>query len=1045
MDEDRNGRKDPIKDGRKNGTGKEGGVVQAKSADNKIPPKRDEKINTRSALKPGKDEADALTRIYNRSAFFARAGELIAQKEAGYYLLSCVDIDSFKVINDQYGMAAGDAVLRHVARCIRKTVAAMGGICGRISADQFAVLFPYADCAGEELQRFRERASLPACIPQRIRLRVGRYRVEDLSVPVDVMYDRALVAADAIRDSYGKDIEFYNEDMRNLILRRQRIVNAMEGALRAREFEVWFQPQYNHATGALVGAEALARWRRDGIYISPAEFVPIFEETGFIYEMDRFIWEEACRYLAKWKREGGTVLPVSVNLSRRDLLHEDFPGVLTEILGKYHLTPADLRLEITESAFSQQSKQMIAKAEELVREGFTVEIDDFGSGYSSLNTLKDVPASVLKLDMHFFDSSENGQRAGCIVESVVRMAKWLDMIVIAEGVETREQADYLKTIGCYYIQGYYYARPMPAADYEALFSGAPREPEVSHIKTLQTFDHNEFWNPKSMDSLIFNSYVGGACIFEYRGGMTEMLRVNDQYRRELSGLLLPEVSLHDAAVSRYIGMDGYRTLTATIEKAVTGGEVASCELTVRNRDKTAYLRASVRVIARTDDRYLCYGMITNLTDLRMAERKQRDTAVQLRALLENIEGGVSLSVYRGEGIGEIYVSDGFCALFGYTREEYENEVPCSSDLIFPEDRKRVEAELREIAVRSGSGVCEFRCRNRRGEVIFLRVCVSVVTLSGFPGTVLLSVATDITAERENLRQLAFLSDTAHEILAQPDAGCAINRALFRILSYFEGERAYVFENDPVHGLLHNTFEVCAPGISPQIGSLQNVPETVAKEWVWSGEPVAIPDVAALPEERPLRAMLLSQEITSLILVPLCRDGVSVGFIGVDNPKAAVREPVYLTSLGDYISFLLLRRDLNKQLTDEQQLSGELLDNLPCGAALYEMRGEVPQTVRVNRRFTELTGQTEAALRERPLALSYVHPDDRAMVTAAVEQALSKRTDIMRDFRILCADGSYRMFRADGRVRDRSDGKPFLYVTFTLLPENGANCKKERET
>lgn len=259
MDEDRNGRKDPIKDGRKNGTGKEGGVVQAKSADNKIPPKRDEKINTRSALQPGKDEADALTRIYNRSAFFARAGELIAQKEAGYYLLSCVDIDSFKVINDQYGMAAGDAVLRHVARCIRKTVAAMGGICGRISADQFAVLFPYADCAGEELQRFRERASLPACIPQRIRLRVGRYRVEDLSVPVDVMYDRALVAADAIRDSYGKDIEFYNEDMRNLILRRQRIVNAMEGALRAREFEVWFQPQYNHATGALVGAEALAR------------------------------------------------------------------------------------------------------------------------------------------------------------------------------------------------------------------------------------------------------------------------------------------------------------------------------------------------------------------------------------------------------------------------------------------------------------------------------------------------------------------------------------------------------------------------------------------------------------------------------------------------------------------------------------------------------------------------------------------------------------------------------------------------------------------
>ena len=229
---------------------------------------------------------------------------------------------------------------------------------------------------------------------------------------------------------------------------------------------MYFQPQVNYDDGKLVGVEALARWNhpREGL-ISPDRFIPLFEKNGFILKLDTYVWEHSCRYLREWmNRAGGEVLPlsVSVNISRYDVYTPGLCETLKDLVEKYRLPASALRLEITETAYMDDPSQMLDVVKELQGAGFVVEMDDFGAGYSSLNTLKDVPVDVLKLDVRFLTKSENDARGGMILSSVVRMAGWLNLPLIAEGVESKHQADYLKSLGCCYMQGYYFGRAMPA-------------------------------------------------------------------------------------------------------------------------------------------------------------------------------------------------------------------------------------------------------------------------------------------------------------------------------------------------------------------------------------------------------------------------------------------------------------------------------------------------------------------------------------------------------------------------------------------------------
>ncbi|NLG03710.1 MAG: EAL domain-containing protein, partial [Clostridia bacterium] len=564
---------------------------------------------------------DKLTGLMSRDLFFDECDKRIAMHEPGYYILSCMDIDNFKVINDQYGMEVGDEVLKHIAKCVNTCVSELDGLACRFTADRFAILYPAEFADSDIVMSNHKLATTPKWINRSLRIRIGRYLVNDSMIRSNIMFERATVAEESLKGRYDIYIAEYTDSMRFSILHEQQIVSDMEQALRNGEFKAFFQPQYNHATKAMIGAEALVRWEKDGTFISPGEFIPIFERNGFIYEVDKFIWEQVCIYLKKWIDEGMTVLPVSVNISRFDLYKSDFFDVICGLIKKYQIPSDCLRLEVTESAFAESPKHILKMVNQLIDYGFTVEIDDFGSGYSSLNTLKDVPASILKLDMKFFSNTENAQRSGNIIESVVRMAKWLGMAVIAEGVEELNHADFLKSIGCYYIQGYLYAKPMPLEEYEELLQnqGCSEQVErkLSRLQAIATLDNIEFWNPKSMEMLIFNSYVGGACIFEYYHGVIELLRVNEQYVHELGTVVASRTELRHISLECFLDDENNQTYHRAMMKAIQNKREAGCELTLRDlhseKEMIEYIRCTMRVIAISSDRYLFYCVLVNRT------------------------------------------------------------------------------------------------------------------------------------------------------------------------------------------------------------------------------------------------------------------------------------------------------------------------------------------------------------------------------------------------------------------------------------------------
>ncbi|MDO5563058.1 MAG: EAL domain-containing protein [Synergistaceae bacterium] len=414
-------------------------------------------------------QKDALTGLYNRETFLNMVMELTSRQKPGHYILASFNVDNFKVINEQYGTKKADEMLRSLGEIFSTGFNPIGGVCCRMDTDNFAILYPRSFADSNDIERIRDRASSIRGSVDEIVFNVGRYIVDDLSLSASVMYDRATLARESIGELCDSKITVYNESMREHLIHEQEIVTDMRDALANEEFEIWFQPQYDNTSGALIGAEALARWRhpQKGILL-PCEFIPTFERNGFIYELDKFVWERVCIQMCKRRDKDDSTLPISVNVSRSDILHSDFYDTITGLVKKYGIPAEQMQLEITESAFSRSAEPLAAMVKRLADFGFTVAIDNFGSELGSLNIIRDVPVSVLKLDMKFMSGGDSSPRGGDILESIVRLAPKLGMSVFAEGVETQEQADFLKSIGCGLVQGYLYAKPMTQEEYKKL-------------------------------------------------------------------------------------------------------------------------------------------------------------------------------------------------------------------------------------------------------------------------------------------------------------------------------------------------------------------------------------------------------------------------------------------------------------------------------------------------------------------------------------------------------------------------------------------------
>lgn len=420
----------------------------------------------------------------------------------------------------------------------------------------------------------------------------------------------------------------------------QLLLEGLDAAFTKKQFVVYFQPQYNHANGTLIGAEALARWIHPDLgLLSPVDFVPAMEENRTIPRLDRFVFEEICRFQYQRLADGDKIVPISMNISKVDLYDEGFLSQLEQIRRQYDLPTKYIRIEITESFTACAEEQVCAAVKQLHALGYLVEMDDFGSGLSSLNVLKDIEFDIIKLDMRFLAGTIGG-RGGAILSSVIRMAQWLGTPVIAEGVETREQADYMRSIGCSFVQGFLYARPMPEEAFLQRLRTGTTGMLLPQSEFIETLDARRFWNPESLETLIFNQYVGGAAIFLYREGVVEVLRVNTKYLKEI-GMNMSESEVIHADAWAPFDEENKKLYIDMICRAIKSGDEEECE-TWRTfvseccGTEKMCIRASVRMIGKIDEQYLFYSMVRNITRERKQYTQIAESERRFRAASEQV-------------------------------------------------------------------------------------------------------------------------------------------------------------------------------------------------------------------------------------------------------------------------------------------------------------------------------------------------------------------------------------------------------------------------
>lgn len=475
-------------------------------------------------------ERDPVTGIFTKIKFYQEVQNLLMEVSDETFAFVRFDIDRFKMINNFYGLKEGDKVLQAIAdELVRISEVFDHFVYGHLENDVFACCLPYKEENIDLLVNALQIKLKKVNKDYNIKMSYGVYVITDYSMDVSEMYDRAFLAAKSCKGKFVENVVYYDESMIENMRQEQYIINEVNRALDEEQFEVFFQPKINLITDKPFGAEALVRWRHpEKGMISPADFIPIYERNGIIGRLDQYMWRHVCQLIRKWLDEGKSPDPISVNVSRVNIYNPHLVDIFKNLVTEYKIPPHYLNLELTESAFTEDQGLVMRTMSKLHSLGFKIMMDDFGSGYSSLNVLKDMEVDYLKVDMKFLQDKEFNGRGEKVLTSVIRMAKWLHLPSIVEGVETKEQVDFLKCIGCEYAQGYYYAKPMPTEDYER-YMEKDHQSESSAVVNESTEIINQLWDTRSAASMVFDNIQLPIALFEFRNDKIELLRSNCEF------------------------------------------------------------------------------------------------------------------------------------------------------------------------------------------------------------------------------------------------------------------------------------------------------------------------------------------------------------------------------------------------------------------------------------------------------------------------------------------------------------------------------------
>ncbi len=567
-----------------------------------------------------REQYDTLTGLYKKEKFVKELKRLFKKYPTESFTMVHLDIYKFQLFNAFYGRNEGDRLLKFIADVIRAYSENFKHIiyC-REEADVFNFcisgvgqesLLQYFAETRKRLNKYKRDYDIVPVF--------GVYVIEDRELPVNEMIDRAKLASKKCKGNYMKNYAFYEEDLEQDIVKEQLIVNNMNAALEAEEFLIYLQPKYDLRFNTIDGAEALIRWRNKyGQMMSPGEFIPVFERNGFIMKLDYYVWEHVCKLLRKWLNEGKKPYPISVNMSRVSLYNPNLVELICQLVVKYDIPPALLQLELTESAYTSNPVAIREAMSALQKNGFSILMDDFGSGYSSLNVLKDIAVDVLKIDMKFLADCDMPGRGENILASVIRMAKWLNMPVIAEGVEKREQVSFLRSIGCEYVQGYYYAKPMPVEEYEQLAFSSESVRQESREAEAVSMD--SLWSSASQMELMFSNMLQAVAFYEYDVSGLDIIRVNNAYY-DLFGY--EDINEAKGNVLSVVNEDYRHRVTAAFKRAVTLRDVAECEFVREMKGGgRIWVNLKLKYINQIGTKHVVFGMLTDVTERKEIDRE----------------------------------------------------------------------------------------------------------------------------------------------------------------------------------------------------------------------------------------------------------------------------------------------------------------------------------------------------------------------------------------------------------------------------------------
>lgn len=553
---------------------------------------------------------DFQTGISNRYAFTKDVTSILKDEKKTQYCMCVGDINNFKMINDLYGHIIGDKVLVEIAKELERKFKKIG-LYARFGGGLFSIFFKFTM---ENLQLLRDIKYFDCSnigVTSPITMRFGIYTSYANEDSVFDMINYATLCMDNSISSVQNTYSVFTSEFRDQINVEISTTSQLQPAMENNEFVLYFQPQYDAVSKKLVGAETLCRWiRPDGTIISPNLFIPIAEKNGMIRFLDNLIWKLAFKTIRKWIDDGIEIIPISINISRRNLESDGFIGIIDRLQKTYDIDPSYIHFEITESSDTSDKVDMIDRINKLKKLGFKVAMDDFGSGYSSLNSLKDIPIDILKLDMGFLDSkNKNADKGGTILSNVIRMAQTLGLKIIAEGVETQAQANLLKSLGCDIFQGFLYSKPLPENEFLKVLTSTDKKLDIELDDKVRNLNLNSFYDVNSTENFMFEYFTGPAILLEFNSDKDElkMIRCNDS--------LLELLELNDSTfmeINTYLLQNFFHSeFLTSIQKSIKENKNQVCYLKNINYNSGNKIttKCSIWNLNKVGERFYFYVML----------------------------------------------------------------------------------------------------------------------------------------------------------------------------------------------------------------------------------------------------------------------------------------------------------------------------------------------------------------------------------------------------------------------------------------------------